>query len=158
MTKLPHNKIACFTIARYYVHNCYWYCWGNIQSICFCICISPKIDLQFVLWNLIIFSEFLFHLDRWGVGGSMTSQLSFALLCCCHTRVSVSLWPAKCCFSGHKQNIQWQIVAKYIYVCVEKAKSSALFKTEEKEMFQSATIACAEIVHFSTDLMLHGNL
>ena len=30
------------------------------------------------------------------------------------TRVSVSEWPAKCCFSGHKQNIQWKIAAKNI--------------------------------------------
>ena len=86
--------------------------------------LSPKINLQFVLWNLILPSEYLFHLGGWvnspfripfPLGGSMTSQLSFALLCRCHTCLCLAM--------ASKMLLQWPQTKHSVKNCCQKYTS-----------------------------------
>ena len=61
----------------------------------------------------------------------MTSELSFALLCLCHTCICLAM-ARQYCFGGHKQNIQWKISDRY--VCVRKQRCHKIHNPSKRQV------------------------
>ena len=82
--------------------------------------------MLFVLWKYELHPlEFLPHLR------AVTSELSFALLCLCHTCICLAM-ARQYCFGGHKQNIQWKISDRY--VCVRKQRCHKIHNPSKRQV------------------------